>query len=112
MKYTKFTGLQADQVKAGVAGAVTLSKGANYSLTAAEKAAPAVLCTMTAASKVLTLGLANGQMMVVVNAGGTNAFTVKNVSGDTGTSLAANASKALLIIGSSTANASTVIALN
>jgi len=112
MKYTKFTGLQADQVKGGVAGAVALTKSASYSLTAAEKAAPAVIVTMSAASKVLTLGLADGQMMVVVNAGATNAFTVKNVSGDTGTSLAANASKALLVIGNSTANASTVIALN
>jgi hypothetical protein len=64
---------------------------------------------MSVASKVLTLGLAAGQAMIVYNAG-SETLTVKNVSGDTGTSLATT--KAVLVIGSATANASIVIALN
>jgi superfamily II RNA helicase len=49
-------------------------------------------------------------MFIVKNAGGTNAFTLKNISRDTGKSLAAG--KSVIIICSETANGSTVIALD
>lgn len=64
----------------------------------------------SAASKVLTLDLVDGQTMVIANVGGTNAFTVKNVSGDTGTSLAAG--KVAYVCASTTADASKVYVLN
>ena len=64
----------------------------------------------TAASKTLTLGLDNGDTVLVTNVGGTNAVTIANVEGDTGTSLAKG--KSILLIASATADASIVIALN
>ena len=131
MSYTTFTDLRATGklvaggeaefaggIKGDVAGTLTgavigkttVSKSANYALADAEKEALVIGCTMSAASKTLTLGLAAGQVAFVINEGGTNAFTVKNVSGDTGTSLAAG--KVALVVGSATANASTVLVLN
>ena len=64
----------------------------------------------SAASKTLTLGLKDGQSMILTNVGGTNAVTVKNVAGDTGTSLGAG--KVALVIASTTANATVVKVLN
>lgn len=69
-----------------------------------------VSATASAASKTLTLDLPAGQTMILSNVGGTNAFTVKNVSGDSGTSLATG--KVALIIASTTANATKVYVLN
>ena len=66
--------------------------------------------TLTAASKTVTAGLGEGQYMYILNAGGSNAFTPKNVAGDTGTSIAAG--KFAVIIGSKTADASIVKVLN
>lgn len=66
--------------------------------------------TLSAASKTVTAGLGEGQYMYILNAGGTNAFTLKNVAGDTGTSIAAG--KFAVIIGSKTADASIVKVLN
>jgi hypothetical protein len=63
---------------------------------------------LTAASKKVTLGLDDGDMMILVNEG-SNAFTVKNVAGDTGTSVAAGS--VVLVVASTTADASTVVAL-
>ena len=62
--------------------------------------------TASAASKTLTLGLDDGDMMILVNEGGTNAFTVKNVEGDTGTSIAKGV--VALVIASKTADATVV----
>ena len=62
--------------------------------------------TASAASKTLTLGLDDGDMMLLVNEGGTNAFTVKNVEGDTGTSIAKGV--VALVIASKTADATVV----
>lgn len=64
----------------------------------------------SAASKSLVLGLDEGQFMVVANIGGSNAVTVKAISGDSGTSVAAG--KVALCIGSATANASKIYVLN
>lgn len=86
-----------------------LSKAANYSLSTAEIGKLFTNITMTTASKVLTLGLVAGQMMIVYNAGA-ETVKVKNVAGDTGTDVATT--KAILVIGSLTADASIVIALN
>jgi hypothetical protein len=93
-----------------ILGSLALTKADNYALSDAEKANLVFLLTASAGSKTFTLGLAPGQVAFVINAGSTNAFTVKNVSGDTGTSLAAG--KTLLIVASSTANASIVKALD
>lgn len=79
-------------------------------LTADEKR-PFISFTCSAASKVLTLGLAEGQQCIVTNVGGTNAVTVKNISGDTGTSVAAG-KVALCIGGSSTADTCVCKVLN
>lgn len=96
--------------KGAVTGSLALSKEDDYALTAAEKANLVFLITLTEASKTVTLGLSAGQVAFVHNSGATNAFKVKNVAGDTETSLATG--KTLLVIGSATANASTVIALD
>lgn len=112
-KYTKFTRVEALEFKGPLTGSIistnTISKAVDYALSAAEIGKLFTSITMTVASKVLTLGLAAGQMMIVYNAGA-ETLTVKNVSGDTGTSLATT--KAILVIGSATANGSIVIPLN
>lgn len=76
-----------------------------------EQKRPFIGFTCSAASKVLTLGLAEGQQCIVTNVGGTNAVTVKNISGDTGTSVAAG-KVALCIGGSSMADTFTCKVLN
>jgi hypothetical protein len=88
---------------------VSLSKAADYALNATEKLNQVFLLAMTAASKVYTLGLAAGAAAFVYNSGA-ETFTLKNVSGDTGTSVATG--KLYLVVGSATANQSTVVALN
>lgn len=77
---------------------------------AAEQKRPIIAFSCSAASKTLTLGLGDGQGAIIINTGGTNAVTVKNVSGDTGTSVAAG--KCAIIVASTTANGSTVAVLN
>ena len=69
-----------------------------------------VSATASAASKSLVLGLSEGQHMILTNGGETNAFTAKNLSTDTGTSIAAG--KVALVIGSSTANGTKIYVLN
>lgn len=98
----------------GIAGALTgsvaIEKADNYALSDAEKANQFISLKASAGSKTFTLGLPDGQVALVYNAGDTNAFTLKNVSGDTGTSIAAT--KLVLVVASTTANKSTVIELN
>lgn len=65
----------------------------------------------SAASKVLTLGLDEGQFMLIANVGTSNAISLKNVSGDTGTSLAAG-KVAVVIGGTSVADTVKVYVLN
>ncbi len=103
------TGNVAGMLTGGVIGMATIEKADSYALAAAEKAKLVISAKMTAGSKVLTLGLAAGQVAFVYNHG-TETFSVKNVAGDTGTSLATT--KLLLVVGHATANTSTVIALN
>lgn len=95
--------------KGAITGSVAISKAADYALTAAEKANLVFLLKATAASKTFTLGLAAGQVALVYNTG-TETFTIKNVAADTGTSLATT--KLIMIVGSATADTSTVITLN
>ena len=113
MKYTRFTALAADAIVAdaikGALEGVVLTKSADYALAKDEKAAY-IGITMSAASKTLTLGLPDNAVCLVVNEGGTNAVTLKNVSGDTGTSLGAG--KAALVRASATADGSKVYVLN
>ena len=89
--------------------ATVISADANLELAKGQKHGIAAI-TLTAASKTVTAGLGEGQYMYILNAGGTNAFTLKNVAGDTGTSIAAG--KFAVIIGSKTADASIVKVLN
>ena len=97
-----------------LAGAIykgkSISKAVDYTLSAAEIAAPYICVELTAASKAVTLGIGDGQMMFVANVGGTNAFTLKGRSGDSGTSLAAG--KVAIVFGSKTANATKIYVLN
>lgn len=89
-------------------------QGASYvssanSLTLAEKdRAFVVLCDITAGSKTVTLDLPEFACCIVANIG-INTFTLKNVSGDTGTSVAAG--KAFMIMASQTADGSSVVQL-
>lgn len=95
---------------AGVLNATAeISKAADYALLATDKVKPIIVAKMTEESKVLTLGLAANQAVIVYNSG-TNTFKVKNVADDTGTDLATT--KAILVIGSATKDASIVVALN
>ncbi len=106
------TGIDANVTgtqKGAVTGSVVIEKADDYALAAADKANLFISIKATAASKVFTLGLAAGQIALVYNHG-TNTFTVKNVADDTGTAL--ETTKLALVVGSATANASTVIALN
>lgn len=103
------TGNVAGMLTGGVIGMATIEKAVDYALTAADKAKLVISAKMTASGKVLTLGLAAGQVAFVYNHG-SETYTVKNVAGDNGTSLAT--AKLLLVVGHGTANTSTVIALN
>ena len=89
--------------------ATNVSMSADYALTDTEKDL-FVAFACSAASKALTLGLEEGQFMIVANIGASNAVTVKAITGDTGTSVAAG--KVALVIGSATANASKIYVLN
>lgn len=118
MGYTRFTNVEATgDLKAGtlaglfngLLGSTTLSKSDSYTLADSEKK-PYIGITLSAASKTVILGLETGQVAIVVNEGGSNAFTLKNVSGDSGTSLAAG--KLAIIKASKTANGSKVYVLN
>ena len=86
---------------------LTLSDSAELT---AEQKRPHINFSCSAASKTLTLGLKDGESAIVTNIGGTNAVTVKNVSGDTGTSVAAG--KCAIVIASTTADGSKVYVLN
>lgn len=86
-----------------------ISVSDSYKLTAEEQR-PFINIVVSAASKTITLDPPVGATAIVTNVGGTNAFTLKNVSGDTGTSLAAG--KVALVVASQTADASTVKVLN
>ena len=90
-------------------GAKTIEKDDSYALAAADRAAVFISLKNTESSKTFTLGLAAGQIALVYNHG-TESVTVKNVADDTGTPLATT--ELILVVGSATANASTVIALN
>lgn len=89
--------------------ATTIAMEDDYALKADEKDL-FLAFSCSAASKTLTLGLAEGQCMIIANIGGTNAVTVANHADDTGTSVAKD--KVALVIGSSTADASKIYILN
>lgn len=91
-------------------GVLALTKSDSYALSAVEKANAVFAITLSAAPKTVTLGLPVGQFAIVKNAGSTNAFTLKNIAGDTGTSLATG--KSVLIVASATKDKSLVIALD
>ena len=113
MNATRFTNLEVTgELKGTMAGmlkAVSLTKSNNYTLADGEKV-PYIGITLSAASKTVTLELPDGVCALVVNEGGSNAFTLKNVSGDSGTSIAAG--KAYLVRASTTANGSKLTLLN
>ena len=107
--YTKFTNLKVSGLLSALPEGVAITKNANYTLAEDEKKFY-IGITASAASKTITLGLPDGAVCVVVNEGGSNAFTLKNVSGDSGTSIATG--KAYLVRASTTANATVLTLLN
>ena len=109
MNYTRLTNLEVTGNVKGAAKGVSLTKSANYTLAEDEKVFY-IGITLSAASKTVTLDLPTGAVAIVANEGGTNAFTLKNVSGDSGTSIAAG--KAYLVRASTTANGSKLTLLN
>lgn len=88
---------------------VALSISDSYELAANERRQN-ISVTCSAASKTVTLGMADGETCIITNVGGTNAVTIKNVSGDTGVSLGAG--KVAYVIASKTADASVIKVLN
>ena len=120
MKYTKFTNVEANEIKAPTLdgtptsqkslNAQTVTMTADTTLKADEKNCLAVKFSCSAASKALTLGLEDGQVMFVANVGDTYAVTVKAIAGDSGAAI--NTGKVAIVIGSSTANASKIYVLN
>ena len=88
---------------------VALSISDSYELKAEERRQN-ITVTCSAASKVVTLGMDGGETCFITNVGGTNAVTIKNVSGDTGVSLGAG--KVAYVIASKTADASVIKVLN
>ncbi len=103
MKNTYTDGWLLRDLKTNITTAV------DYTLGADEKR-PFISIVASAASKSLILGVDDGDMLIVANAGDTNAVTVKNLSGDTGTSVAAG--KIALVVASTTANGTTCTVLN
>lgn len=91
----------------GLLGASVISTGANMTLEEKDRAFILVI-RATAASKTVTLDLPDYACCIVFN-GGSNTFTLKNVSGDSGTSVAAG--KAFMIAASRTANETKVVQL-
>lgn len=116
--HTNFTKLYAEEIVGDVRGqvdaaalqAVFLEEDDTIVLTDVQKTNLFVAIDMDAASKSVELNLDDRQIMFVYNSGGTNAFTVKNIKSDTGTSLAKG--KAILVVGSTTKDKSIVIAIN
>lgn len=86
-----------------------ISNAVDYALTSEDKKYTVIVAEMTEASKVLTLGLAANEVVIVYNTAAT-AFKVKNIAADTGTSL--TTTKAILVVGGTTKDTSIVIALN
>lgn len=113
---TRFTDVEVEKsIKApSFEGALNGTFGAKH-LTYSDSATvpasdvrPILAITASAASKTVTLGLPDGSACIVVNEGGTNAFTLKNVSTDSGVSVAAG--KAVVaVIGASGALATYAI---
>ena len=112
MAKTNFNDVKVDTLETAriVGGRGTKTIAVDTALTDAEKATYLEV-TASAASKVLTLGLGNGEIMFLKNAGGTNAFTAKNIAGDTGVSVATGKT-ALCVGGTSTANTFVCTVLN
>lgn len=92
-----------------ILGSAVIEKADSYALGDADKANLFISLKCTGDGKTFTLGLAAGQVALVYNHG-SKSITVKNVVDDTGTTLATT--KLILVLGSATANASTVIELN
>ena len=109
----KFTGNFVGDVTGSLIGTLSasaeISKADSYALAAADKVTPIIVAKMTVGSKVLTLGLAANKAVIVYNSG-SESYTVKNIAADTGTVLATT--KAILVVGSATKDASIVVALN
>ena len=89
--------------------AKVIEKDDSYALADNEKQLLVAFC-FNSGSKTLTLGYPEGQVSLIYNFGSSNAVTVKNVSGDSGTSVAAG--KVALVKASATANGSKVVLLN
>lgn len=91
----------------GLLGASVITLSDNMTLAEQDRAFVLVV-NATASGKTLTLGLPDGACCIVIN-GGSNTFTLKNVSGDTGTSVAS--AGIYLVKASQEANASRVFEL-
>lgn len=68
--------------------AITVNCTNDYALTAEQKNATTITISASGTSKVLTLGMTAGQIVVITN-GGANNVTVKNLATDTGVAITA-----------------------
>lgn len=92
MAYTKFTNVEAKNIRGNVTGDVTgnviLTKD-TIALTAdATSTKNYIVLSSVTASKVLTVNVPSGALFIVSNGDSTNAVTVKCSATDTGASLA------------------------
>lgn len=101
--------VRSGDIWASMLPTTALSITDDYTLKDDEKTA-VVAFTCSVASKSIVLGIADGKSCLVMNTGATNAVTVKGLEDDTGTSVGAG--KIALVIGSSTANTTSVNVLN
>ena len=76
--------------------AITVDCTDSYALTGAEQNATVINISKAGTSKVLTLGMAAGQRVVITNATANN-VTVKNLTADTGVASTANKTADFLI---------------
>lgn len=76
-------------VVAGAASkAISVDCTNDYALTSAQKNATTIVISAAGSGKVLTLGMAAGQLVAITN-GGANNVTVKNLAADTGVAITA-----------------------
>lgn len=101
--------IRCGEIWASMLPTTVLALTDSYTLKADETTA-VVAFACSVASKALTLGIKNGQSCLVMNTGDTNAVTVKGLNDDTGVSVGAG--KIALVIGSETADATSITVLN
>lgn len=107
--FTRFTNVEVTGEIRAAHKAKVLALTGNYTLSDIDKMTE-TLEVGSASAVTLTLGGAEGQTFHIENTNASDAITLKNVSGDSGTSLAAG--KIAYVICHDTANRTKIVVLN